>query len=120
MSRSELFVLNTKYLCRKRKIKLKDLEERIGVSQGYLNQTLNSGSVSLRFETVLKIIDELDVSVDEMLSEDFEKQERIRQLERELRILRGEEPSKIIGKVCEKRITEDGGLEIIVKKEKGA
>lgn len=80
------FYNNVRYLAKKNKIKLKDFEREIGVSQGYFSR--NKGSVSLRI--ACKTANCLNVTLNDLLCDELIKSEKVKQLEEEIERLNNE------------------------------
>lgn len=61
---------NVKLLCKKQKIKIKELENKIGVSAGYFSRIAHAhGEKSIGIDKVISAANILNVTLDELLSE---------------------------------------------------
>lgn len=79
----ERFYRNTRFLCRKRGVRMSELESLGGVSAGYIGRAAKRGSIRLdiAYKTALR----LGVSLDDMLSRDYKLEAKRRGLEAELK-----------------------------------
>lgn len=80
------FYNNVRYLAKKNKIKLKDFERELGVSQGYFSRP----SVSISLEIACKSAKLLNVTVNDLICDDLFKNEKVKQLEEEIERLNNE------------------------------
>ena len=70
----EKFYRNLKYLTQKRKITLKSLSERIGISEGYLAKVGNKNSkIMPGIDTIIKILCTLNVTFEQLCCEELGK-----------------------------------------------
>jgi len=88
MTVSEIIVVNTRFLCSYKGIKLGEIEQEIGVSCGYLSRL--KGKKQLSVDKAYKIANLLDVGIDELSSLDLAKKRRIMELKEELASLEKE------------------------------
>jgi len=82
-------VSNVRTLCHEKGLTIVSVEEYAGVAQGYLSRVYSSCFL-LSLYTVYKIAEKLEVTIDDLVNIDFAKEQRIKELETELQILKGE------------------------------
>lgn len=83
MTSSQILISNALYFCKKNKIRVRDLEEEIGYSRGYLATAMREER-SISLDVAVRISEKFGISISEMVSCDIQKQDRIMKLEREL------------------------------------
>lgn len=88
MTISEIIAKNARAICRRRKIPIHELEQKIGVSQGYLSRI--KGKSTLSIDAGYAIADQLGVSMEYLMSEDIARKLRIAELKKELALLEQE------------------------------
>lgn len=103
----EILAKNIKYLCKKNKVKLTELEKMIGVSQGYLSRFARKDGQKLRGIPAYKL-NELSllmhISMDELWRRDFakeaEKEELLSQIAEAQKKLASIEREQEAGEQC--------------------
>lgn len=71
---AELFYRNLRFLTKKNKIKMSELETECGISQGYLAKLTKINKPNPSIELIISIANYLKISVDDLLYWDFEKE----------------------------------------------
>lgn len=80
------FCMNVQAICKDRKIPISSVEEKIGVSAGYLSR-IRKGNKKLTIDKAISIAHELGCDLMQLLTLDWWKQYRIKELEAELSLL---------------------------------
>ena len=81
------FSTNTRYLCKQKGKNIGELEEKLGVSRGYLSRVTNSKK-AIKLSSIYMTAKILEVSIDDLFNEDLMITNRIRELEEELNKLK--------------------------------
>lgn len=89
MTASQILISNTQYFCKKNGIRVQDFEKEIGMSRGHLARYYRMER-QIGLDTAVYISKRFGISLDALVSEDIQKQERIVKLERELANLKKE------------------------------
>ena len=88
MTPTQILISNVQYFCKKRKIRMQDFEQEIGLSQGYLARLFRK-DIPIDLDRAVLISQELGIALSELVSCDIQRQERILELEKELSKLKG-------------------------------
>ena len=89
MTASQILISNTQYFCKKNGIRIQDFEEEIGMTRGHLARYYRTEK-PIGLDTAVYISKRFGISLDMLVSEDIQRQERIVKLERELANLKKE------------------------------
>ena len=84
------FFANIKYICDEKGLNLGDVERKAGVSQGYLSRIRNTAGKGISLMKAYFLAKQVGETLDDLLSRDIDKEQRIKKLEEELRMLKGE------------------------------
>lgn len=84
-----IFSRNARYICKNKGISIGELEEKVGVSKGYLSR-LESSKKAMSLANLWKIAQILETSIDNLLNENMMIKYRIQELEEELKSLKKE------------------------------
>ena len=85
----KIFYENIKYLCWQKGIPIGQLEKRINVSAGYISRTANGGVKGIHLDHAVEISKILEIPLEELIYREIGKEIRIKELEDELRVLKG-------------------------------
>lgn len=77
---AKIFRNNVRYICKKRKLHLSELEKQIGVAQGYFSRK----SRGIEIEIAMNVSNLLNVCVNDLCNYDMARMARIAELKREL------------------------------------
>ena len=88
MTPTQILISNVQYFCKKRKIRMQDFEQEIGLSQGYLARLFRK-DIPIDLDRAVLISQKLGIALSELVSCDIQRQERILELEKELSKLKG-------------------------------
>lgn len=89
MTPSQILISNAQYFCKKNGIRIQDFEQEIGMTRGHLARYYRMER-PIGLDTAVYISKRFGISLDMLVSDDIQKQERILKLERELANLKKE------------------------------